>query len=440
MNATLEKVENSEAYLEFVIEAEKIEEGLEKSYKKNVKKYNISGFREGNAPRAILEAKHGQEIFLEDALDFIVPNEYYEAITELGLTTIGDPDIEVGFVEKGKPVTVKVCVPVKPKVTLGKLEGLEIVVPKTNEVTDKDIEKYIQDLRSKNKIVITKQNEPAVLGDTVTFDYKCTMEDALFDGQEDFKLVLGSDTFFPGFEDKLVGVKKGDELDVEISFAEGISGVQLAGKSAVFKVNVKNVENIQLRELDDQFAREIGKVNSLEELYLDSKRKMLEIAAQNTSNIKKQAAVKALVEKCDVSVPESIVMQHAQEMLGQFSKQITDQGGTIDLYLQMTNSNVETLKKQIWEDAKNLTKSNFILDKIIEEKEFEVSEKELNIGIESFVRSIGMDIDVDMKDPRKNLGPLVDRVIFDLKAGKAAQYLVDHAVITIAERNEEKLN
>jgi len=333
MNETLEKVENSEAYLEFVIEAEKIEEGLEKSYKKNVKKYNVPGFREGNAPRAILEAKHGQEIFLEDALEFIVPDEYYAAIRELGLNTIGEPDIELGYVEKGKPVIVKVCVPVKPEVTLGKLEGLEIQVSMSKEVTNEDVENYLQGLRSQNKLVIAKTNEPAVLGDTVTIDYKCTMEDVPFDGQEDYKLVLGSDTFFPGFEDKLVGVKKGDKLEIEISFPEDHTLVQLAGKSALFKVTVNNVENIQLRELDDQFAQDIGKVNDLKELRLLTMKKIQEMNTQNTLNMKKQSAVKATLERCKVSVPGFIVMQHAKEILEQFSKQMEDQGGSVELYI-----------------------------------------------------------------------------------------------------------
>lgn len=433
MNATLEKVENSEAYLEFIIEAGKFEDGLEKSYKKNVMKYDVSGFRKGSAPRTILEAKFGANIFLDDAIEFVVPTEYYAAIKELGIIAIGEPDIEVGYVEKGKPVSVKVRVPVKPEVTLGKLEGLEIRVPKADEVTDKDIEKYMQGMLSQNKIVIAKPNEPAVLGDTVTFDYICKMEDEPFGDQEDFKLILGSDAFFPGFEEKMVGVKKGDKLDFEISFPKENAVSQLAGKSALFKVIVKNIENIQLRELDDQFAQEIGKVSNLEELRSEAMKQLIEMASQRSSNTEKQAAVKALLERCEVSVPESVVMQHAQQMLEQFSNQLASQGGSVELYLQMINSNVETLKKQIWEDAKINTKSSYVIEKIIEEKGFDVSDEELKSGIEAFATSIGM----NKENAKVNLGPLVEKVIFDLKAGKVAQYLVDHAVITLAETNKE---
>src|SRR5665648_205925 len=279
MNVTLEKVENSEAYFEIVIEAGKFEKGLEESYKKNVKNYNIPGFRDGSAPRTIIESKYGPEVLFQDAIDFVVPDEYYAAIKELELKTFGEPDIEVGYIIKGEPISVKVRVPVKPEFTLAKLEGLEIKLPKADEVTEIDINKYLKDMQSKNKIVIDKSKEPAALGDTVTFDYKSTIEDDAFEGQENFKLILGSDAFFLGFEDKLVGVKKGDKLNVEITLPKEHLAVQLAGKNAQFMVTVKNVENIQFRELNDQFAQEIANVNTLEELRLEAKKKLLEMAS-----------------------------------------------------------------------------------------------------------------------------------------------------------------
>lgn len=430
MNATLEKVENGEAHLKFIITAEKMEEGLEKSYKKNSKKYNIPGFRNGATPRTILESKYGAEIFLEDALDFVVPNEYYAAIKQFELNIIGEPDIEVGYVEKGKPVSVKVRVPVKPEITLGKLEGLEIKVPKDIEVTEKAIDNYLQNLRSQNKKVIDKANEPAAIGDTVTIDYEGSLQGTTMNQTEkDFKLLLGSGTFFPGFEDKLVGVKKGNNLNVELCFPKDHSLVQLAGKSASFKVTVKKVENIQLRELNDQFAQEVSKLNSLEELRVDSKKKLLEMASQRTLNVKRQAAINALLDVCPFTVSESIIMSQAKAMLEQFANQLKAQGGSIELYLQMTNSTMDNLKKEIWQDATTITKSNYILEKVITEKEIEVSDEELNSGIEAFAASIGM----AAKNAKENLGPLVEKVLFDLKANKAIQYLLDHAVITIAD-------
>lgn len=424
MNAILEKIENSEAYLEFVIEAEKMEAGLHKSYRKNRKKYQVSGFRKGEAPRTVIESKYGPAAFLEDALELVVPDEYYGAIRALGIDTIGDPDIEVGYVEKGKPVNVKVRVPVKPEVILGELEGLKIEVPEADQVTEADVENYLQGLRSQHKLVTVKEAEPAVHGDTVIFAYQCTIDDAPFEEQEDFKLELGSDTFYPGFEEKITGVKAGDELELEIKLPEDLVP-QLAGKSAQFKVRVKQVERIALRDLDDQFARELGKVESMEKMRIEARQILQEMAAQRVAAMARERAVKALMEKSQVSVPEFLVMQQAQGMLEQFNQNLAAQGGTVEMYLQMTNSDLPTFKKQLWEEAKLIVESNYVLEKVIEEKQIGLSDEELEHGIEVFAASIGM----EKANAKANLGPMVDRVKFDLKAEKAVQYLVEHALM-----------
>lgn len=437
MNVTLEKIEKSEAYLEIIIEAEKFEKGLEKSYKKNVRKYNVDGFREGCAPRTIVESKYGPEVLFEDAMEFVVPDEYYAAIKELQLDVVGEPDIEVGYIEKGKDISVKVCVPVKPVVTLVNLEGLEITVSKVDEVTDNDVEKYLQNLRSGNKIVIDKLQDPAAEGDTVTINYKSKLDGTAFDGQEDFKLMIGSDTFFPGFEEKLIGVKKGEKLDIEITFPMDHASVQLAGKKAEFKVQVNKVENIQLRELNDQFAQEITKVNSLEELRIEVKRQLNEIAVLRASNAEKQAVVKAALERCEIDVPDALIMEQAKSMLEQLSNEIKSEGGTLELYLQMINSDFESLKKKMWQDAKLVIKTSYLLEKIIEEQGFELTDEELNKGIELFAKSIGM----DTENAKENIGPLINKVIFDVKSEKAAVFLLKSAVITIAEKEKKaKMN
>lgn len=427
MNATLEKIENSEAFFSFSIETEKFEKALEKSFKKNVNNYKIPGFRKGKVTRAVVESKLGPEVLYQDALDFVVPEEYAATLQELELKPVGDPDIEVGYIEKGKPLSIKVCVPITPEVTLGTIEGLEVKVPKTQEVADKDIERYLENLRSRNKKVIDKLDEPASDGDTLTIDYKCTVGDTSYDDVIDYKFMLDLSNPILGFEDNLLGAKKGDSLNIENHFPADYSLRQLAGKKARFIVTVKKVENIQLRELNDKFAQEVGKVENLEELRIKAKKELVEMASLHSTNILRQAIIKAMLEKCDVTVPEFLIMEQAKDMLDQFSKQLATEGGDIDLYLQMTNKKPESFKKQMWEDAKNAVKTEFILDKIINEKGFEVSEEELEQGAEVFASQIGM----DKENARKNLGPLVNKLIFELKAERAIQYMIDHAAITI---------
>jgi trigger factor len=429
MSAKLEKIENSEAYFEFDITWETFDKGLQKAYKKVVKKLDIPGFRKGTAPRSVVEANFGLNVLLEEGMDFVVPDAYYAAVKELNLDTIGEPDIEVGYVVKNQPVNIKAVVPVKPEIVLGQIENLEVTVPPLNPVSEKDVERFLQSMVHSNKTIIDKADEPAAIGDTVTIDYKGFMEGTVFEGEQNFKVLIGANAFIPGFEEQLIGARPGNDLEIKIKFADDHPD-QLSGKSAVFKVNVKKVENIKERNLDDQFAQEVAHLNSLEELRSETKKSLQQMAEQRFDENKKQAVINAALEQCDFTVPEYLIMEQATAMLQEFSQQLESQGGTIDLYLQMSGNNKETLKAQMWKNAKNFVRSHYMLDKILQEKNFEVSEEELNKGMEQFAINNKMDIDNNLKD---RLGPMADSIAYELKIEKVIGYLVNHAKISIGE-------
>jgi trigger factor len=382
MGAKLEKIENSEAYFEFDIAWKIFDKGLQKAYKKVVKKLDIPGFRKGTAPRSVVEANFGLNVLLEEGMDFVVPDAYYAAVKELNLDTIGEPDIEVGYVVKNQPVNIKAVVPVKPEIVLGQIEGLEVTVPPVTPVSKEDVERFLQSMVYSNKTIIDKADEPAANGDTVTIDYKGFVEDTVFEGEQNFKVLIGANAFIPGFEEQLIGARPGDDLDVKIKFADDHPSNQLSGKNAVFKVNIKKVEHIKEKNLDDQFAREVAHLSSLEELRSETKKSLQQMAEQRFDENKKQAVINAALEQCDFTVPEYLIMEQATAMLQEFSQQLESQGGTIDLYLQMSGNNKETLKAQMWKNAKNFVRSHYMLDKILQEENFEVSEEELNKGME----------------------------------------------------------
>ncbi len=430
MSAKLEKIENSEAYFEFDITWETFDKGLQKAYKKVVKKLDIPGFRKGTAPRSVVEANFGLNVLLEEGMDFIVPDAYYAAVKELNLDTIGEPDIEVGYVVKNQPVNIKAVVPVKPEIVLGQIEGLEVTVPPVTPVSEEDVERFLQNMVYSNKTIIDKADEPAANGDTVTIDYKGFVEDTVFEGEQNFKVLIGANAFIPGFEEQLIGARPGDDLDVKIKFADDHPSNQLSGKNAVFKVNIKKVEHIKEKNLDDQFAREVAHLSSLEELRSETKKSLQQMAEQRFDENKKQAVINAALEQCDFTVPEYLIMEQATAMLQEFSQQLESQGGTIDLYLQMSGNNKETLKAQMWKNAKNFVRSHYMLDKILQEKNFEVSEEELNKGMEQFAINNKMDIDNNLKD---RLGPMADSIAYELKIEKVIGYLVNHAKISIGE-------
>lgn len=426
MNAKIEKVENSEAYVEFEIEALTIEKALEKAYKQVVKTVDVPGYKKGKAPREALEEHIGKNKILEAALDIFVPDAYYAAIKELGIKAIADPDIEVGYVVEGQPVTVKARVPVPPEISLGKIEGLRINIAAPVKVNEIEVSRYIENLRYRNAKIIDKFYEAAEYGDTVTIDFTGYMEGQDFQGENNIKVRLESGEFIPGFPEKLIGAKKGEQLNFTLSFPKASPVQAMAGKEISFSVTVKKVENVELPPLDDVFAQEIAHLNTLEELRRSASYDLSRQEAMRYESMKQMAIIDAALEVSEVIIPEVIIMERATGMLGDLTQRLSQEGQTLDTFLKQTNSSKELLQAQIWKEAKKMIRTEFLLDKIITEKGFQLSEDEINQGCEEMARNLGMDID----GARENLGPLVDKVIFDLKARKALQYMLDHAVIT----------
>ncbi len=435
MAAKLEKIENCEAYFEFVVDADDMEQGLEQSYKKVVKKIDIPGFRKGAAPRAVVESNIGLEGLLEEALDIVVPDKYYAALKELELQPIGDPDIEVGYVVKGEPVTVKVIVPLYPQVKLGKLEGLEVKVPLVPPVTDDDVERSLQESRAKNKIVTDKFDAPAVMGDTVTIDFKGSVEETPFEGEQDHKVLIGADNFIPGFEEQLIGLKQGDKREIRINFAEDHPSQMLAGKVGIFDVEVKKVEYIEERLLDDQFAQEVAHLANMDELRAEVRKVLEANAARRQHGYIHQAVTTAAVEASEVSVPEFLVMETATSMMQQLMQELEAEGGSIELYAQMIGKTVDEIKKQFWVDSKTSVKVTYLLYKMVEEMNFDVTEDEIEEGMLNFAKMYNMDF-ADMNELKEKLGPMVNNITLELKSQKAADYLIEHAVITKVDRKE----
>ena len=207
MDARLEKIEKSEAYLEIEVDAATIEEGLEKAYRKVVKQVNVPGFRKGRVPRELLEAHFGKEVLYEDALEFVIPEAYEKAIQELKIEVLAQPEFDIGEIKSGEALQFKVKVAVKPEVKLGQLEGLEVSVP-TYTVNEADVDKQLETMRSRYALLVDKTDGVAEIGDTVQIDFLGMINGIPFDGGqgEDYQLELGSNTFIPGFEDQLVGM------------------------------------------------------------------------------------------------------------------------------------------------------------------------------------------------------------------------------------------
>ncbi|QGU00065.1 Cell division trigger factor [Candidatus Syntrophocurvum alkaliphilum] len=436
MDAKLEKIENSEAYLNIEVDSEKFEEGLEKAYRKIVKQVNIPGFRKGRAPRALVEVHYGKEILYEDALEFVIPEAYEQAVNELNVEAIAQPDFEIVEIEAGKPLKFNAKVAIKPDVELGKLEGIEVSVPKV-EVSEEDVNNRLEEMRARYAQMVEKVDEPAELGDNVIIDFEGFVDDVAFEGGkgEDFALELGSNTFIPGFEEQLVGIKSGEEKDVNVTFPEDYQAEELAGQDAVFKVKVKKIETKELRPLDNDFVQEVSEFDTLDELKDDIRKSLHEMSEQTKTEQMKEEVLSLAVEECEIPLPDALVESQLDVMVNQFSQRLSMQGISLEQYLALSNSNMDDFKKELWPQAKKNASINLMLEKIVEEKGIEVTDEEIDKNIKETAERTGL----EFEDAKKSLESVMDNVVFQLKLEKAVEYLVANANIKEVEVEKEEI-
>jgi trigger factor len=354
-----------EAFLEIEVGADKLEEGMQFAYRTVVKKVTVPGFRKGKVPRPLLEAYYGKEVLYEDALEHIIPQVYDEAVKALEIKVMGQPafDFDLETIDNDEqPFVIKATVAVEPEVVLGPTEGLEIKVPDF-PVSDEMVEKRIDEMRSSYAQVVDK-SDPSEMGDTLLIDFEGFMDGVPFDGGkgEDYQLLLGSNTFIPGFEEQLTGLKAGDEKEVEVTFPDDYQAEELAGQAAVFKVAVKGVQCKQMRELNDEFAQEISEFETLDELREDIKKSLLKASEVRRQDALRQAALEKLMESTPVVLAESAIKAQAINMAQQLEQRLMTQGISLEQYLTITNSNVEMLLNSIKPDAERQLKTSFILD------------------------------------------------------------------------------
>lgn len=430
MNAKLEKIENSEAYIAIEVDAEAFEQGLETAYRKVVKQVSIPGFRKGKTPRPLLEAHFGREILFEDALEAVVPDAYQEAIKELNIEPIAQPEFDMGEIEADQPFKFNVKVAVKPDVVLGNLEGLEISVPKF-EITEQDVDNRMEDMRSRYAQLVEKTDEPAANGDTVKIDFEGFVDEVPFEGGtgQDYSLELGSGTFIPGFEEQLVGAKVGESKDVKVTFPESYHAPDLAGKDAVFKVTVNKIEAKELRTLDDAFAQEMSEFETIGELREDVKKNLVDTAEYRQKEMMREEVLKEALKVCDIPVADAAINLQVDTMLKQMDERMKSQGLSLETYFQMSQANEEEFRQDLWPDAESTVKTNFMLEKIVEEKGIEVSDEELD----NRIGEVAANMNVELDQAKQKLAGIMDNIIFNMKMEKAIQYLLDNAKVTETE-------
>ena len=429
----VEKLEKSRVALTIESSAEEFEAAVEQAYRKARGKIAIPGFRKGKAPRKMIEAMYGSEIFYEDAVNEAFPGLFTQAVEQEKLDIVGYPDVELVSVGK-EGFTFKATVAVRPEVTLGEYKGL--TAPKdVEEVTESDIDNELKPYIQRATRMVDVDRE-AQKGDTVNIDYEGFLGDTPFEGGKDtgHDLELGSGMFIPGFEDQLVGVKAGEDRDVVVTFPEDYGAKELAGKEATFKVKANVVKEKAVPTLDDEFAKDVSEFETLAEFRKDLGDKLASRREAQAKRAFEDSLMEQVTEGMTADIPDAMIEEQAQRMLEDYAQRITSQGISFEQYLAMTGLTVDLLKEQAHEGAIRVVKEDLALEAIAAAEKLEVSDEELEAECAKLAEQYSMTVE-DVKKAVSN-----DGLKHDLLRRKAANVIFDSAKVGKApeKKSEEK--
>ncbi len=438
MSYTLENVEKNKVKLTIEVAAELFEDGMKKSYQKNVKYINVPGFRKGKAPRKMIEKMYGPAVFYEDAVNFIIPDAYDEAVKEADIHPVSQPEIDIVTIgEADKPFVFTAEVFTKPEVKLGTYKGVEIEKVE-NKVTDADVDAEIASMREKNSRMVTVEDRAALDGDITTIDFEGFCDGVAFEGGKgtDYELTLGSGTFIPGFEEQIVGKKIGEEFDVNVKFPEEYHAEELKGKDAVFKVTLKGIKVKELPQLDDEFAKDVSEFDTLDALKEDIKSKLTKEAENKTKAEIENRALEAAVEGAEIDLPECMVDNQVEKMLEDYAYRLKSQGIDMKMYLQYTQMTEEQLKEQMKPSAKQQVLGSLVLEKIAELEKLEATDEDIEKEFDKIAETYKMEKD----KIRELMGANIDAMKQDIVTNKALDVLAASAKQTKkkAEKKTDK--
>ena len=394
MSLQVEKMEKNMAKLTIEVSAEDVEKAMQSAYQKAKGRISIPGFRKGKAPRKMSEQMYGKGVFLEDAVNALIPEHYSKALGECELEIVSQPKIDLVQTEPGKALIFTAEVAVKPEVTLGEYKGVE--VPKSEiEVTDEEVEAEVKKEQEKNSRTINVEDRAAQLNDIVTIDFEGSVDGVPFDGGQatEYPLTLGSNTFIPGFEDQLVGAKVGDDVDVKVTFPEEYQAKELAGKEAIFKCAVKKIEAKELPELDDDFAKDVSEFDTLAEYKEHVKTNLVEKKENEAKHAKEDAAVDKIIENAQMDIPEAMLETQCRQMLDDFSRRMQSQGLSMDQYFQFTGMTAEKMMEDMKPQALKRIQTRLVLEKVAEVENIQPTEEEVNEEISKMAEAYKMEAD-----------------------------------------------
>ena len=424
MAVQVEKKEKSMAVITVTVPAEDFAKAMKETYNREKGRYQLPGFRKGHAPQKMIEQFYGKGVFFEGAVNSCINKTYADAAKESGLDIVSRPEIDVTQVEAGKDLIYTATVAVKPDVTLGEYKGIEVQKADMT-VTDQDVEDAVRRELEKDSRLVAVTDRAAKDGDAVKIDFDGSVDGVAFDGGkgENYPLQLGSGSFIPGFEDQIVGHNAGDAFDVEVTFPDDYHAKELAGKAAVFKTVLHEIQTREIPELTDAYADDKG-FDSVDAFREDVKQKLTDAKAKSAAAANENAVIGKVVENAQIELPEPMVETQVEQMIDDYARRMQSQGLQLDQYMEYTGMTMDKLKEQFHPQAVRNLKTRLTLEKVVEAENIEVSEDAIDAEIKRMAEQYKVDFE-KMKefmteDDKKNIS-------MDLKIQEAVDFLVAEA-------------
>lgn len=400
MKYTFEKAEKSTVKITITLNATEWKDAISAAYEKTKGKYSLPGFRKGKVPKHLLEATYGEGIFYEDAINNAFPKYYGEVLDkEPSIEAVAHPDVDIKKIDE-KGLVIEAIVAVKPEVTLGEYKGIKFKKPEYN-VKDADIDADISRLQERNSRMVDVEGRAVENGDTVIIDYSGSVDGVKFDGgtAEKQTLVIGSGSFIPGFEDQIIGMNKGDEKDINVKFPEEYHAENLKGKDAVFAIKLHEIKKKELPEVTDEFIKDAVGAESVDAYKKEVKERLEKQNADRAERELEDEIVKKISENATVEIPDALVNNQVDRMVQEMEYRMSYQGLKLEDYLKYLGKTMEEYRKEYEPQAKEIVKSQLVIEKVITEEKIEATDEDVEARIAEMAKAQ----DKPAPDVKKNM-------------------------------------
>ena len=404
MNYTQAAGEKSTVKLTITFSEQEWQDALNKSYLRVRGKYSVPGFRKGKVPKPVLENFYGKGVLFEEGLNILYSQHYPEILEKekANFTAVGEPSLNVEDLTEGKGVVLTAIVPVKPDVNIEKYTGLKIKKFEYN-VSDADVEKEMKKILESAATDVEVEDRACKNGDTVNIDFSGSVDGEKFPGgtAEDYNLVLGSGSFIPGFEDAVVGMKKGENRDINVKFPEDYQAENLRGKDAVFAIKLNKITEKHYPDLTDEYVKAHAGVDTVKDYEKKTRDRLEKNAANRSRDETENSIISEICKHATAEIPDAMIENEIDRMVQDFSYRLMYQGIKLEEYLEYMHLSMEQFRSQFTEQAKPRVLSQLVIDKIVKTEKFTLADGELDAKIEEQAKSV----DKSLEEYKKTMDP-----------------------------------